>query len=58
MKIKCLKCGDIIENDLKGTMIWCKCGSCFLDGTPSYLRIGGDPKFMEEIKEDGQKGTV
>lgn len=50
-KIKCLKCGDIIEGDKKGHLITCKCEACFIDETPYYYRVGGDPKYIEEIKE-------
>lgn len=51
MKIKCKKCGDIIEGDKKGSMIWCSCRSCYIDETPYYCRIGGKPQNIEEIKE-------
>lgn len=53
-KIKCKLCGDIIEGDRKGTMIWCSCGKCYIDETPYYYRVGGDPRDIEEIKVDDQ----
>lgn len=45
-RIKCLKCGDIIEGDDKGTYITCKCKSCYIDETKWYARCGGDPKYI------------
>ena len=57
MKIKCKKCGDIIEGDKKGHLIFCSCHSCYIDETPYYWRIGGEPKDIEEIKENyGDRG--
>ena len=52
-KIKCLKCGDIIEGDRLGHLISCKCEACYIDETPDYYRIGGDPSQIALIKEDG-----
>lgn len=49
MKIKCLKCEDILEGDGRGTFFKCSCGSCYIDETPHYVRIGGDPENMEQI---------
>lgn len=51
MKIKCKKCGDILEGDKKGTFIMCSCKSCYIDETKYYCRIGGEPQNIEEIKE-------
>lgn len=54
-RIKCLKCEDIIEGDRKGTFITCKCGACYIDETPHYVRVGGDPKQIEVLEEDKTK---
>lgn len=51
MKIKCKLCGDIIEGDKKGTYITCSCGKCFIDETPYFVRVGGNPEDIEEVKE-------
>ena len=51
-KIKCLKCGDIIEGDRRGHLILCKCESCYIDETPYYYRIGGNPSDYIEVIED------
>lgn len=47
MKIKCKKCGDIVEGDKKGHLITCSCESCMIDETPYYYRIIGDRKNWE-----------
>lgn len=49
-KIKCLKCGDIIEGDKKGTYIECKCKTIAIDETPYYYRIIGDLENFEVIE--------
>lgn len=51
MKIKCKKCGNIIEGDKKGHLIFCECKSCYIDETPYYWRIGGNREDFEEVKE-------
>lgn len=53
-KIKCKKCGDIVEGDGKGTFKQCKCKSCYVDETQWYCRIGGNPKDIEFIEEEGK----
>lgn len=52
MKIKCKLCGDIIEGDKKGRLICCTCESCYIDETPYYARIGGDPENWEVVKDE------
>lgn len=52
MKIKCKLCGDIVEGDKKGHLIWCKCGKCAIDETPYYYRLIGNAEDYEEIKGD------
>ena len=55
MKIKCKKCGDIIEGDKKGHLIWCKCHSCAIDETPYYYRLIGNFEDYERLEEDYNK---
>jgi hypothetical protein len=50
MKIRCKKCGDIIEDDKKGTIIECRCKSIAIDETEWYTRLIGDSKNYEEVK--------
>ena len=42
MKIRCLKCNDIIESKDLHDCVSCKCGACSIDGGNQYTRIGGD----------------
>jgi len=49
-KIKCLKCGDIIEGDKKGTYIECKCKNIAIDETEYYYRIIGDLEDFEVVE--------
>ena len=48
-KVKCLKCGQIIEGDLKGTFIQCKCGKTAIDQTNQYVRIIGNKKDFKVL---------
>jgi len=54
MKIKCKKCGDIIEGDKRGTLIYCSCKTIGIDETRWYVRIlyknEGDYKEVKEVK--------
>lgn len=52
MKIKCKKCGEVIEGDKKGTYITCKCKAIAIDETTYYVRINGDIEDFEEVKEN------
>lgn len=51
MKIKCKLCGDIIEGDKKGHLIWCSCKKCAIDEIPYYCRIIGNFEDYEKIVE-------
>ena len=48
-RLKCLKCGDIIEGDRKGTYITCGCKAIAIDETEYYVRVIGDKSNFEEI---------
>ena len=37
-RIKCLKCGDIIESKSVHDWVQCTCGACYVDGGHDYLR--------------------
>lgn len=52
MKIKCKKCGDILEGDKKGTWKTCTCKAIYIDETKWYCRVGGKLEDIEEVKED------
>lgn len=63
-KIKCKKCGDIIESTSVHDFKWCSCGTVAVDGGHEYLRrLGNEEDFEDlshvmklvEIKTDGFK---
>ena len=54
-KIKCLKCGDIIESLYRHDFKWCKCKSIFVDGGNDYLRCGGEPEDMIIYDKEGNE---
>lgn len=57
-KIKCKKCGDIIESKSVHDFKFCKCGSVAVDGGHAYLRRVGtiedweDQSEYEEIEDE------
>lgn len=47
-KIKCKKCGDIIESKTNNDLKRCKCGAVAVDGGKDYLkRLGKDEDYEE-----------
>lgn len=58
MKIKCLKCNDIIESKSVHDLQRCKCGACFIDGGDKYTRVGGDFKNIHWVYEDGHEAEL
>lgn len=51
-KIRCKKCGDIIESTYTHDFKWCKCHSVAVDGGTSYLkRCYSDRDLIEELSE-------
>lgn len=49
-RIKCKKCGEIIEGDGHGTLIWCKCKSCAIDEVAGgYARLIGNTDDYEVL---------
>ena len=63
-KIKCKKCGDIIESISVHDFKWCSCGTVAVDGGHEYLRRLENVEDFEdlsyimklvEIKTDGFK---
>jgi len=54
MKIKCKKCGDVIEGDKRGTLIYCSCKTIAIDETKWYARyLYKNPDDFEII--EGEK---
>lgn len=50
-KIRCKKCGDIIESKTVHDFKFCKCGSVAVDGGHCYLRRVGTRKDFEDLSE-------
>ena len=50
-KIKCNKCGDIIESKSVHDFKFCKCGSVAVDGGHDYLRRLGEKGAWEDLSE-------
>ena len=50
-RIKCLRCGDIIESTHHYDWVQCSCGACFVDGGHDYMRIGGNVEDWEDMSE-------
>lgn len=50
-KIRCRKCGDIIESKSVYDFRSCKCGSVAVDGGHNYLRRVGNLEDWEDLSE-------
>ena len=48
-KIKCKKCGDIIESTHRHDFKFCKCGAVAVDGGHDYLRRCGNLDEFEDL---------
>lgn len=48
-KIKCKKCGEIIESRHRHDFKFCKCGAVAVDGGKDYLRRLGNQEDYEEL---------
>lgn len=48
-KIKCKKCGDVIESKNTNDYKRCSCGAVAVDGGKDYLKRIGNEKDYEEI---------
>lgn len=54
-KIKCKKCGDVIESKSRHDFKSCSCGAVAVDGGHDYIRRGGKSDDYEELSVfDGQ----
>lgn len=50
-RIKCKKCGEIIESTSRHDFKFCKCGAVAVDGGKDYLRRVGNKDDYEELIE-------
>lgn len=48
-KIRCKKCGEIIESTYRHNFKYCKCGRVAVDGGKDYLRRLGNFEDFEEL---------
>lgn len=58
MKIKCLKCNDIIESLSIHDYKKCKCGACAIDEGKEYTRVCGDFKYIRWVYENGHEEKI
>ena len=57
-KIKCRKCGNIIESTSVHDFRFCSCGACAVDGGIEYLKRVGEHEDWEELSEFDEARTV
>lgn len=55
-KVKCLKCGDIIQSTHRHDFRWCSCQSVAVDGGDDYMRIVGDSVNWEILNDETDAG--
>ena len=48
-KIKCKKCGDVIESKSRHDFKSCSCGAVSVDGGLDYIRRCGEENDYEEL---------
>jgi hypothetical protein len=48
-RVRCRKCGDVIESKTRHDFVPCKCGAIFTDGGNEYCHRGGNPEDMENL---------
>ena len=50
-RLKCLRCGDIIESKYRHDFVECSCGALFVDGGLDYMRFGGEGIINDEYED-------
>jgi len=50
-RVRCKRCGDIIESKHRYDFVWCRCQAIAVDGGLDYLRRVGTPDTFEDISE-------
>lgn len=50
-RVRCKRCGDIIESKSVHDAVRCSCGAVFTDGGTDYIHRGGDPRYIEPLDE-------
>mgnify|MGYP006873024419 CR=1 FL=1 len=51
-RIRCKKCGEIIESHTVHEFKWCSCGAVAVDGGKDYLRRCGNREDYEDLRGD------
>lgn len=54
-KIRCKKCGEVIESTDRHNFKFCKCGTVAVDGGRDYLKRSGNREDWEELSEYEKK---
>ena len=55
-RIRCRKCGDILQSKYRHDFQMCKCGSCYIDGGDDYCRVKEKKENIEWIdRNDGKQ---
>lgn len=57
-RIKCKKCGDILESSFTHDFRFCTCGAVAVDGGREYLKRYGNPEDIEELAVYEEVGDV
>lgn len=56
-RIKCKRCGDVIESMHCHDFVTCKCGACSADGGREYLRRAYNGEKPEDVFEEMSEVT-
>jgi hypothetical protein len=48
--IKCVKCMDVLYSRARHDMRFCSCGSAAIDGGFDYIKVTGEPEFIEDCE--------
>ena len=54
-KVRCKKCGDVIESKSTHDFQSCECGAIFIDGGKEYQRYGWGTDRNKFIKSEGDE---
>ena len=54
-RIRCKKCGEVIESFTVHDFKWCSCGAVAVDGGKDYLRRCGNREDYEDLSEVRQE---
>lgn len=51
-KVKCIKCGSVIQSMHRHDFKWCPCNTIAVDGGSDYLRLLGGLDSYEIVSEE------